>query len=82
MTPRLRRSRNVAIDGGKITDARVAAGLTQRQLAAKAGMSQSYISGIELGERLRMRPLPYARLCDALGIADRTYLMAKPPVGT
>jgi transcriptional regulator with XRE-family HTH domain len=70
MTPKLRRSRNVAIDGGKLTTARLAAQLTQMQLATKAGISQSYISGIELGERTRVRPLVYARLCNALDLTE------------
>lgn len=78
MTRKLRRSRNVAIDGGKVAEARAAAGLTQTQLAAKARISQSYLSDIELGER-RMRHALYDRLCDALGVTDRTTLMADPP---
>ena len=78
MTPHLRRSRNIAIDGRKLAAAREAADLTQVQLAAKAGISQSYISGIELGERVRMRPALYARLCRALAVSE-TGLMAHPP---
>lgn len=77
MTPKLRRSRNVAIDGGKLQAARTAAELTQMQLAAQAGISQAYISGIEVGDRRRMNPHAYARLCAALGVSD-TALQPDP----
>lgn len=70
MTPKLRRSNNVAIDGGKLLAARTAANLTQTQLAHEAGLSQSYISGIEHGDRSRIAPAPHARLIAALGVSD------------
>lgn len=79
MAPTPRRSRNIAIDGKKTTEARRNAGLTQLQLATKAGISQSYLSSLELGERSRMSPALYTRLCDALGVTDPSTLMAEPP---
>lgn len=39
------------IVGENVRAARVAAGLTQEQLAERSGFSQQYLSGLERGER-------------------------------
>lgn len=79
-TPRQsRRTRHsVTIDGGKLTTARIRAGLTQVQLADRARLSQTYISSLEIGDRDRLSPEAHARLCTALGVDD-THLLAEQP---
>ncbi len=37
--------------GANVRDARLAAGLTQEELAERSGFSQQYISGLERGSR-------------------------------
>lgn len=79
MAPKQRDSPGIAIDGAKVKHARYLAGLDQVPLAKRAGLSQSYLSAIETGARTRVSASAYARLCDALGVTDRTTLMAQPP---
>ena len=57
---------------------RLAAGLTQEELAARAGLSPKGISDLERGARTRPRRDTIALLADALGLADsdRTALAA------
>jgi transcriptional regulator with XRE-family HTH domain len=69
MTPtQRRRPESIPVDRAKLTEARRKLGLTQVELADLAGISQSYLSALELGERPRVRPARYRRLCDALGL--------------
>ncbi len=77
MEPKQRES-NIAIDGAKLRLQRQLAGKGVTVLAGLAGISQSYLSQIEVGDRTRVSPEVYARLCDALNITDRTYLLAEP----
>jgi transcriptional regulator with XRE-family HTH domain len=37
--------------GGNVKAARIAAGMTQEELAERSGFSQQYISGLERGKR-------------------------------
>ena len=37
--------------GGNVKDARIAAGMTQEELAVRSGFSQQYNSGLERGKR-------------------------------
>lgn len=48
-------------------------------LARRVGISHTYLSHLERGMRTRVSPAVYGRICDALGITDRTTLMAQPP---
>jgi transcriptional regulator with XRE-family HTH domain len=82
MAPTQRDSPNIAIDGAKLRLTRQLNGTGIMLLAERVGVSHTYIGQLERGQRVRVSPEVYVRLCDALGIADRTYLMAKPPVGT
>ena len=50
-----------------LTQARTDAELTQRQLAAKLGKHQSYVSKIESGER-RLDVVEFIRAVNALGL--------------
>ncbi|WP_415854656.1 ATP-binding protein [Sinomonas sp. G460-2] len=50
---------------------RVAAGLTQEELAERASMSVRAVSDTERGLRGRLYPATAARLADALGLAER-----------
>lgn len=47
------------------------AGLSQKALAARIEMTGSYISQLESGARRAPRPKVIARLCKALGVAER-----------
>lgn len=50
-----------------LREARAAAGLTQVQLAARLGQSQSFISKVEKGDR-RLDLIQLRTICRALGI--------------
>lgn len=59
--------------GGRIKSARQAKGLSQKELAAAAGLSISALQGIEKGnENVRLEAV--ARLADALGISLDTLV--------
>src|ERR687893_1072037 len=49
---------------------RKAAGLTQEELAAKAGLTAKAVSALERGERKRPYPHTVRSLADALGLAE------------
>lgn len=66
----------VAIDRTELRRRRHLLGESQAQFAERAGISAGYISLIESGQRLTVSPPVFARICDALGAADRTELMA------
>lgn len=57
-----------------LVEARLAAGLTQVQLAAALGKPQSFISKMERGER-RIDVVEFCAVADAIGI-DRGSLFA------
>jgi transcriptional regulator with XRE-family HTH domain len=79
MAPTQRDSSRVAIDGAKVRRTRQLQGTDLTLLASRAGISQSYLSQIESGQRLRLGAALFAQLCDALEVTDRTTLMATPP---
>jgi transcriptional regulator with XRE-family HTH domain len=58
---------------------RAAAGLSQEELAEKAGLSRRGISDLERGERRIPHPATARRLADALGLegADRVRLLTR-----
>jgi transcriptional regulator with XRE-family HTH domain len=60
-----------------IANARIKAGMTQRELAQRLGRSHSFIGKIESGER-QLNVLEFCELADALGIRARD-LIAKLP---
>lgn len=70
-----RTSPNVAIDWSELRLRRQLAGDNQTEFAAKCGVTSKYISLIESGARPRVSPRVYARICNALAIADFTELM-------
>jgi transcriptional regulator with XRE-family HTH domain len=51
----------------EIQKARIAAGLTQEKLAAKAGISREYVNYIERGKRSPTVAI-FVRLCKAMSI--------------
>lgn len=67
--------------GGKLRDLREAAGLTQEELAAEAGMTAKGVSAIERGERKRPYPHTVRSLADALNLseAERASLFSAMP---
>lgn len=66
----------VRIDRRKLRTLRQASGLNQLELAEQVGISFSYLGHLERGTRQRVSPGVLGRLCDALGVQDRTELMA------
>lgn len=66
----------VRIDRRKLRSLRQISGLSQLELADRAGVSFGYVGHLERGTRLRVSPGVLADLCDALGVQDRTELMA------
>lgn len=58
--------------GKRITELRVAKGLTTNRLANLCGLSQSFVRSVELGEKgITVESLRL--LCDALGISLRDF---------
>jgi transcriptional regulator with XRE-family HTH domain len=66
----------VRIDRRKLRTLRQASGLNQLQLAERAEISFGFLGHLERGTRQRVSPGVLSRLCDALGVQDRTELMA------
>jgi transcriptional regulator with XRE-family HTH domain len=64
--------------GGRLRALREGAGLTQKELAAKAGLTAKAVSALERGERKRPYPHTVRSLADALGLGeeDRLSLLA------
>ena len=54
--------------GQEIRKARVKAGLTQEDLAAKARVTREYVSLLELNKRMPTLPV-FVRLCKAIGVS-------------
>ena len=67
--------------GARLRRLRQDAGLTQEELASKAGLSARAISSLERGERKHPHPHTVRSLADALGLADdeRVSLLAAVP---
>lgn len=64
--------------GAVLRRSRQEAGLSQEELAARAGMSSQAIGSLERGERQHPYPVTVRRLADALGLTDdeRTIFLA------
>ncbi len=67
--------------GGRLRGLRERAGLTQEELASRAGLSVRAISDLERGERRRPYPHTVRALADALGLPEeeRRALLASVP---
>lgn len=76
--PRRMDMRNLV--GGNVKDARIAAGMTQEELAVRSGFSQQYISGLERGKRNPTIVSIY-ELGQALGVSHE-QLVAASKMGT
>ena len=70
------------IIGQAVLRVRLAAGLTQRQLAFRAGLNQSTISRLERGELHAMRLVTLARIVAVLRLGDTFALPGEPPAAT
>lgn len=53
----------------KIKEARIKAGLTQKELSEKSGVSRSLINSIETGKRTITSTRTLARIADALNVS-------------
>jgi predicted ATPase/DNA-binding XRE family transcriptional regulator len=67
--------------GARLRQLREAAGLTQEELAGRAGLTRNAVSALERGERRRPYPHTVRSLADALELpeAERTALSASVP---
>ena len=80
-TPRDTAPQQGAPFGARLRRLREAAGLTQEELASKAGLSATAVSVLERGERRRPYPHTVRSLADALGLSEveRASLLAAVP---
>ncbi len=62
---------NVRIDGDQLRTKRKLAGHALVDFAALADISFQYLSQIERGDRQSISPPVFARICDALGVAEK-----------
>ncbi len=67
--------------GAELRRLREAAGLTQEELAFRAGLTPNAVSGLERGKTRRPYPNTVRSLADALGLSDgeRASLLAAVP---
>src|SRR5215213_2788415 len=67
--------------GSRLRQLREVAGLTQEELALRAGLSPRAISALERGERQRPYPYTVRTLADTLGLSEeeRASLLATLP---
>jgi len=74
-------SEHVLSFGVQLKRLREAAGLTQEELAERAGLSRNAVSSLERGERRRPYPHTVRALADALGLSadERVTLVAAVP---
>src|SRR5262249_3575900 len=56
--------------GARLQRARLAAGLSQEELAARAGLSANAVSGLERGQHRHPYPATVRALTAALGLSD------------
>lgn len=67
----------VPIAGGRVRELRQLLGDNLVAFAPKAQITFQYLSQIERGDRKFVSPEVFVRICDALGVDDRTQLLAK-----
>jgi transcriptional regulator with XRE-family HTH domain len=79
---RARRSQRwvTVLNGTRLRQLRRQHGLSQKQLAAKAGISQSTIARLEPCSRTTCRSRTLARLAAALQVQPATLTLDSPPV--
>ena len=67
--------------GARLRRLRESAGLTQEELASRAGLAAKAVGALERGERKRPYPHTVRSLADALGLSgdERTALVAAVP---
>lgn len=69
---------NVRVNGPVLRELRKLAGLSVTELAANVGCSIAYITILETNPDRSCSPGVFARICDALHLADRTVLLREP----
>jgi transcriptional regulator with XRE-family HTH domain len=74
--------RGLQVIGQTILHGRLAAHLTQRQLAFRAGINQSTLSRLERGRLHAMRLVTLARIVGALAHGSAFVLPGEPPSAT
>lgn len=69
---------NVEINGPALRHLRKLSGHNVTEFADLVECSFQYLSQLETGARLVCSPALFARICDALRLADRTVLLREP----
>jgi transcriptional regulator with XRE-family HTH domain len=77
MARRPREHPSPEIDGPLLRRMRKIAGMSASELARRVEVAPTYMAAIERGDRPTISPALYARICDAMGIVDRTELLRK-----
>lgn len=70
------KTRRAPIDRNALIDHRSKAGLTQNELAQRAGLDQSTVSRLETGSRTSPLPLVAKALAEALGLRVEDLTLA------
>jgi transcriptional regulator with XRE-family HTH domain len=68
--------------GERLATCRRACGVTQRELAAAAHVSETWLSQVEWGVRPTPRPALLARVAEALGVSAHDLIHDGPTVAT
>jgi transcriptional regulator with XRE-family HTH domain len=74
-------SANIPVDRATVRRLRQNAGLTQKDLAARAGITENHVWQIEAGRRPVLRPPTVHRLAGALGVEIDDLRLAAPTDG-
>ncbi|MBM0277225.1 helix-turn-helix domain-containing protein [Micromonospora tarensis] len=62
---------SVAVDGAKLRELRQLTGCTLAEFASTCAISTAYLSMIERGDRRRVSPRVYARICHGLKLTGQ-----------
>lgn len=74
--------KGLRIIGQAVLRGRIAASLTQRQLAFRVGLNQSTVSRLENGRLHAMRLVTLARIIGVLNLDPGTTFQGEPPAPT
>lgn len=69
----------IFIDGARLRQLRQGHGMNQTKLGKLVELDGSYIGHLERGTRRSCSPAAFKRLCDVLGVSDRSELLDSAP---
>ncbi|GAA3214688.1 helix-turn-helix transcriptional regulator [Actinocorallia longicatena] len=68
----------VEVNGFAYREIRIRSGISVGDCAGRAGISRTYLTRLELGDRVRVSPQVLKGPLDALQLADRRTILANP----